>query len=65
MGIGKKGKQKREPMVQCTIRLPKKEINRMEKIVDEDQLHYPTVSQLIRIFISDGLKKVEKEVSRN
>lgn len=54
-------KPEREIMVQYTIRLPVKFLNRLDKIVKDNQMTYPTTSHLIRTLLNAGIKKIERQ----
>lgn len=56
-------KTKREPMIQYTIRLPTKFLDRLDAIVKDNQMTYPTTSHLMRILLDDGIKRIEKKQS--
>lgn len=56
-------KSKREPMIQYTIRLPTKFLDRLDAIVKDNQMTYPTTSHLMRVLLEEGMKKIEKKQS--
>ena len=58
--IERSKKPEREPMIQYTIRLPEKFLNRLEKIVEHDQMTYPTTSHLIRTLLNKGIEEIER-----
>ena len=54
-------KPEREVMVQYTIRLPKKFLDRLDEIVKDNQMTYPTTSHLIRTLLNDGMNKIKRQ----
>lgn len=51
----------RESMKQYTIRMPVSFLERMDRIVRENQMIYPTTSHLVRAILDKGIKKIERQ----
>lgn len=50
-----------EPMKQYTLRIPQSVLDRMQRIVKEHKMRYPTISHLIRVVLDSGLDDIEKK----